>query len=280
MTDPLISTAELAARFGEPGLRVLDASWFLPGVTRDPKAEFLERHIPGAAFFDLEEISDHASHLPHMLPTPEAFADAVGALGVGDGDTVVTYASDGLVPAARAWWMFRAMGFDKVRVLNGGLPQWLAEDRPVQSGPATPSPARFTARLRPELVRSFEAVSDALASGSAQVVDVRAAGRFRGDAPEPRPGLRAGHMPGATNLPHSDLLDPDGAMLDVAGLTARFAGAAIDTSKPIVASCGSGVSACVAALGLARLGKWGAAVYDGSWVDWGSRSDASVVTGP
>ena len=279
MTDPLISTAELAARFGEPGLRILDASWFLPGVPRDPKAEFLERHIPGAAFFDLEEISDHANPLPHMLPTPEAFATAVGALGVGDGDTVVTYASDGLVPAARAWWMFRAMGFDKVRVLNGGLPQWLAEDRPVQSGPATPLAANFTAKSRPELVRSFETVGDALTTRSAQVIDVRAAGRFRGDAPEPRPGLRAGHMPGATNVPHSTLLDADGAMLDTAGLAARFADAAIDPNKPIVASCGSGVSACVAALGLARLGQWEAAVYDGSWVDWGSRPGAPVVTG-
>ncbi|MEO6339732.1 MAG: 3-mercaptopyruvate sulfurtransferase [Caulobacteraceae bacterium] len=279
MTDPLISTAELAARFGEPGLRILDASWFLPGVPRDPKAEFLERHIPGAAFFDLEQISDHASHLPHMLPTPEAFAEAAGALGVGDGDAVVTYASDGLVPAARAWWMFRAMGFDKVRVLNGGLPQWLSEERPVQSGPTTPSPARFTARLRPDLVRSFDAVGDTLATGSAQVIDVRAAGRFRGDAPEPRPGLRAGHMPGATNLPHSALLSPDGAMLDASDLAAQFAAASIDADKPVIASCGSGVSACVAALALARLGQWDAAVYDGSWVDWGSRPDAPVVTG-
>jgi thiosulfate/3-mercaptopyruvate sulfurtransferase len=279
MTDPLISTAELAARFGEPGLRIVDASWYLPGTPRDPKAEFLERHIPGAVFFDLDGVCDHTSGLPHTLARPDDFAAAVGALGIGDGDMVVVYAGDGPVSASRVWWNFRVMGHDRVRVLDGGLPKWIAEDRPLQSGAATPTPATFVARPRPELVRDFHAVKAALESGAAQVVDVRAAGRFRGESPEPRPGLRAGHMPGATNLPHSSLLAADGQMLGETELAARFGEAELDPDRPIVASCGSGVSACVAALALARMGKWDAAVYDGSWVEWGGRADAPVVTG-
>jgi len=278
MIDPLISTGELAARFGEPGLRILDASWYLRGIDRDPRAEFAERHIPGAVFFDIDAVSDKTNPLPHMLASPEAFAAAVGALGVGDGDMVVVYAADGLVPAARVWWNFRVMGLDRVRVLDGGLPKWIAEDRPLQSGAATPTPATFTPHFRPELVRDFDAVRGALDAGGAQVIDVRAAGRFRGDAPEPRPGLRAGHMPGAVNLPHSTLLSPEGLMLDEARLAQLFADADIVPDRPIIASCGSGISACVAALALARLGRWDAAVYDGSWVDWGSRLDAPLAT--
>jgi thiosulfate/3-mercaptopyruvate sulfurtransferase len=279
MTDPLISTDELAARFGEPGLRIVDASWYLPGVPRDPKAEFLERHIPGAVFFDLEAASDHSNPLPHMLASPEAFAAAVGALGIANDDTVVVYAGDGPVSASRLWWNLRVMGHDKVRVLDGGLPKWIAEDRPLQSGLATPTPTSFSADFRPGLVRDFAAVKAALENETAQVVDVRAASRFRGDAPEPRPGLRAGHMPGATNLPHSTLLTPDGQVLGETALASRFGEAELDPARPIVASCGSGISACVAALALARMGKWDVAVYDGSWAEWGGRADAPVVTG-
>ena len=279
MSDPLISTGELAARFGEPGLRIIDASWYLPGVARDPDAEFLERHIPGAVQFSLETVSDHSNPLPHMLASPEAFAEAVGAIGVGNADMVVVYAADGLVPAARVWWNFRVMGHDRVRVLDGGLPKWLAEGRPVQSGLATPTLASFTSNYRPELVRDVEDVRQALASGEAQVIDVRAAERFRGDAPEPRAGLRAGHMPGATNLPHSTLVAADTTMLSEPGLAQRFADADIVPERPIIASCGSGVSACVAALALARMGRWDTAVYDGSWSEWGSRADTPLTTG-
>lgn len=278
LPNPLITPAELAGVLDDPRLRLVDASWHLPSAGRDPRAEHAKAHIAGAVFFDIDAVSDPASGLPHMLPTPEVFANAVGALGIGEGDSVVVYDSAGLFSAPRVWWTFRAMGHDDVRVLEGGLPRWRAEGRPVEAGATQPAPARFTARLRPELVRSLEQVLKALDSGAVQVLDARPAPRFRGEAPEPRPGLRLGHMPGALNTPFPQVLDAEGALLPLEELTRAFDRAGVDFGRPITASCGSGVTAAVILLALARLGRWDAALYDGGWAEWGSRSDTPVVS--
>lgn len=278
MTDPLISTADLSALLGAPGLRLVDASWFLDG--RDARAAYLDAHLPGAAFFDIEAVSDRKSPLPHMLPSPEAFAEAVGALGIGDGDRVVVYDQAGLFSAARVWWTFRIMGADQVQVLDGGLPKWRAEGRALKAGEPSPAPARFTPQFRPELVRDFNGVDVGLRADFEQVADARSAARFRGEAPEPRPGLRSGHMPGARSLPFDAVLNPDGTMKGAAALREAFAGAGLDVARPTTVSCGSGVTAAILALALARLGRWDTAVYDGSWADWGGRPEAEVVTGP
>ena len=277
MRDPLISTEELAGLLKEPDLRLVDASWFMDG--RDARAAWRETHIPGAVFFDIDAISDTTSVLPHMLPTPEAFARAVSDLGVADTDHVVVYDQQGLFSAARVWWTFRVMGALKVQVLDGGLPKWVAERRPVESGSSPVSGAVFQARYRPSLVRDYEQIGRELGAGD-QVLDARPGGRFRGEAPEPRQGLKSGHMPGARSLPFGEVLNPDGTMKSTAGLSAAFAAAGIDTSRPVTATCGSGVTAAILALALARLGQETGAVYDGAWAEWGSRSDAEIATGP
>lgn len=278
MTDPIVSTAWLAERLTAPNVKIVDAPFYMPGDPRTPAGEFAKEHIPGAVLFDLEQINDHANPLPHMMASPDAFARAVGDLGVGDDDIVVVYDHIGLLSAGRVWWNFRAMGHDQVYVLDGGLPRWIAEGRPLASGLATPIAKTFTARFRPELVRDIAEVKAALAAG-VQVLDARARDRFQGTAPEPRPGLPSGHMPGAFNTPHAELI-AGGALKTREDLQALFAGEGVDVDKPLITSCGSGVSAAIIALALARLGRWNAPVYDGSWTEWASRGDTEIVGGP
>jgi thiosulfate/3-mercaptopyruvate sulfurtransferase len=279
-TDPLVSTAWLAEHLDAPDVRIVDASWFMPGTPRDPKEEFLAAHIPGAVFFDIDEISDETSDLPHMLPSAIKFASRVKKLGLGDGSRIVVYDSTGILPAARVWWHFRAMGHEDVAVLDGGLPKWLAEGRPTEDGPAMPQERHFTPRAQADIVRSLEQMKAIVASGGEQIIDARAAGRFTGEVPEPRAGLRGGHMPGARNIPLSALLAADGTMLPADKLVIVFATAGVDITKPIVSTCGSGITASVVALALARLGRPRSAVYDGSWTEWGGLPDTAVVTGP
>jgi thiosulfate/3-mercaptopyruvate sulfurtransferase len=280
MTDagfgPLVSTAWLAERLGEPGLRVLDASWYLPALRRDARAEFHEAHVPGAVYFDIDAVSDRKSGLPHMLPDAAAFGEAAGALGIGDGDRVVVYAGKYMSASARVWWTFRVFGHDQVAVLDGGFPRWRAEGRPVESGEPRPAPRRFTARYRPELVARLDAMRRNVETHHAQVVDARSAGRFAGTEPEPRPGLRGGHIPGSLNLPYDRLFRQDGALFPRDDLRRLFEAARVDLHRPIVTTCGSGVTACVLALGLHVVGRPDVAVYDGSWTEWGGRDDVPV----
>lgn len=275
----LVSTEWLGEHLRDPEIRVVDGTYFLPNVPRDAPAEFAERHIPGAVWFDIDDIKDHANPLPHMLPAPAEFAAKVGALGLGDRHRIIAYDVHGLMSAARVWWMFRVFGHDAVAVLDGGLPKWLREGRPVESGPARPQQAVFTPRFRPELVRGLAAVREELARGSAEVADARNAGRFTGAEPEFRAGLKSGHMPGAKNLPYGNLFRPDGTFLPPPEIAARFRAAGIDAVRPVTTTCGSGVTACVLALGLYLTGKEDVAVYDGSWSEWGARDDTPIATG-
>lgn len=273
----LVSTEWLAARLGKPDLAVLDGSWYLPTSMRDGYGEYLAGHIPGAVFFDIDEIADQATDLPHMLPSEVQFAQDVGRLGVRNSDTVVAYDGGGLFSAPRVWWMFRVFGHDNVFVLDGGLPKWKAKGRPLETGEAKRAPCTFQAKFRPQLVASFDDVRAALANGTAQVVDARSAERFRGEAPEPRPGLRSGHMPGARNVPAS-LLTPQGQLAPHAQIIEIFTKAGVDLQKPIITSCGSGVSAAILWLALDAIGVQPQSLYDGSWTEWASRSDAPVAT--
>ena len=280
LADPLVSTEWLAEHLDAPDVRVVDASWHMPAAQRDPGAEFLAAHIPGAVFFDIDDISDETSDLPHMIPTAVKFASKVKKLGLGDGSRIVVYDSTGILPAARAWWHFRAMGHEDVVVLDGGLPKWLAEGRPVEDGPATPQERHFTPRWQADIYRSLEQMRGVVDNGDEQVIDARAAGRFEGKDPEPRAGLRSGHMPGARNIPLSALLAPDATLLPADQLKTVFEKAGVDIAKPVVSTCGSGITASVVALALFRLGQPRSAVYDGSWTEWGGLSDTPVATGP
>ncbi|HET6970298.1 MAG TPA: 3-mercaptopyruvate sulfurtransferase [Phenylobacterium sp.] len=277
MADPLVSTAWLAERLSDPGLRIVDATLPLVGQPGHGRDSYLAGHIPGAVFFDINAIADPDTDLPHMLPTPEAFAAAAGALGLSRDATVVVYDAHGIYSAPRVWWTLRVMGFPRVFVLDGGLKRWRAEGRPVETGDHPPKPVAVAAEMDPALVADLAQVQAALADRSAQVVDARSAGRFRGEAPEPRASLRSGHMPGALNLPFDAVVNPDGTLKSADELRAAFAH--VDLGRPIVTSCGSGVTASVLALALARLGRFDVAVYDGSWTEWGGRPDTAVVTG-
>ena len=279
MNPNLVSTEWLAARLGDPEVVPVDGSWYLPDAGRDGAAEFRERHIPAAAFFDINAVADLSSGLPHMLPSPEVFAEAVGGLGIGTGSTVVAYDGAGLFAAARVWWTFRAMGVDKVYVLDGGLPKWLAEGRPVETGPSSRQPRPFAARFDQTAVKSADQIADALQAQSVQILDARSGPRFRGEAPEPRPGLASGHIPGSLNLPFQEVLGADGRLRDETELRAAFEKAGVDLGRPVVTTCGSGVTAAILALALESVGARAAGLYDGSWAEWGA-GGRPVETGP
>lgn len=275
----LVSTEWLATRLDDPNVVVLDASYYLANHRRDADAEFLAGHIPGAQRFDIDAISDKSNPLPHMLPPAEQFASQVGALGVGDGMTIVLYDGIGLYGAARVWWTFRAFGSEYVRVLDGGMPKWKAENRPLETGPAKLRPAKtLTPTFNRNMVASIDDVQKVLLDKTAQVVDARAADRFRGEAPEPRAGLRGGHMPGAFNVPFGEVLK-DGRLKSHEEIAAAFKQAGVDLDKPAVTSCGSGVTASILTFAIEALGKRPGRVYDGSWSEWGSRQDTPIVKG-
>jgi thiosulfate/3-mercaptopyruvate sulfurtransferase len=275
----LVSTDWLAAHLGAPDLRILDASWYLPTEGRDPRAEFAGAHIPGARFFDIDEISDDASSLPHMAPPVEKFVSRVRALGIGDGHRIIVYDGSGIFSAPRVWWLFRLFGKQDVAVLDGGFPKWRAERRPVEDGTPILRDRHFTARRDATLVRDVTQVAATVKLGDAQIVDARSPARFRGEEPEPRPGLRPGHIPGAHNLHYRNLLNPDGTMKDTAGLRAAFVAAGVDPAKPVVTTCGSGVTAAILSLALERLGSRAHALYDGSWAEWGAYPDLKIEQG-
>ena len=279
-TDPLVTTDWLAAHLDDPNIRIVDATFKMPGVLPLPKDDYLAAHIPGAVFFDVDAVSDHANPLPHMFPSPSQFGRDVGALGIGNDATVVIYDAGGWVAGPRAWWMFLAYGHDKVRLLDGGLKKWRAEGRAVESGEAKPKPATFKATFDARRVRSMEQMVANLSSLGEQVIDARATERFEGRVPEPRPGLRAGHIPGSRSVPYNKLFDTaTGTMKSLSDLRAAFTDAAVKLDAPIVTSCGSGVSAAVLTLALYRLGVANPAIYDGSWSEWGQLNGPPVATG-
>jgi thiosulfate/3-mercaptopyruvate sulfurtransferase len=278
--EALVGTDWLAAHLGDPQVRVVDSSFKLPGITPTAREDYDKGHIPGAVFFDIDDVCEPGTSLPHMIPSPDVFASKVGALGIGDDDRVVVYDSAGLSSAARAWWMLRMFGHSNVALLDGGLPKWRAEGRPLDTAVPTPQPRRFTARFDPSLVRDKHALIGNLATRREQVVDARAAGRFDGTTPEARPGLRGGHIPGSRNVPFELVTDPRTRQLKSADELVRlFRDAGVAFDRPIVTSCGSGVTACALAFALHLIGHPGAAVYDGSWSEWGLPGDTPIETG-
>jgi thiosulfate/3-mercaptopyruvate sulfurtransferase len=279
--EALVNTDWLAAHLDDPHVRVVDASFKLPGITPTAKEDYGRGHIPGAVFFDVDDIAEPGTGLPHMMPSPELFARKMEGLGIGDDDRVIVYDGAGLSSAGRAWWMLRLFGHHNVALLDGGLPKWKTEGRPLEIAVASPPRRRFTARFDPALVRDKRALLDNLSTRREQVIDARAAGRFAGIAEETRPGLRRGHIPGSRNLPYDGVTDPQTRRLrDAEELSGLFRDAGVALDCPIVTSCGSGVTACALAFALHLIGHPGAAVYDGSWSEWGLPDDTPVETGP
>jgi len=276
--NPLVTTEWLAAHLNE--VRVIDASWYMPDDKREPGKEFLVEHIPGAVFFDIDGIADHGTDLPHMMPTPDAFAAAVRALGLSDGDTIVIYDGAGVFSAPRVWWALRSMGHEKVFVLDGGLPKWKREGRAVESGAAAPAMGSFHARPVAAIARDYDAVLRHLQNDDAQIVDARSNSRFTGQEKEPRAGLKSGHMPGAVNLPWRALLTHDNTLKDDHALQQLFAERGVDMRAPIVTTCGSGISAAILMLALEKLGAADVALYDGSWAEWGGRPESPIESAP
>ncbi len=282
MTDDptaLVSTAWLAEHLRDPDLRILDASWYLPDAGRDPRAEYAAGHIPGARFFDIDDVSDHRSELPHMAPPPEKFISRMRAIGVGDGQQIVVYDGAGLFSAARVWWLFRLMGKPRVAVLDGGLPKWRAEGRPVEDAAPALRDRHMTTDRQAHLLADVTRVARASKLGDVQIVDARSPRRFAGAEPEPRPGLRAGHIPGSHNVHYATLLQDDGTLKPPEALRALFEAAGVDVDRPIITTCGSGVTAAILALGLYRTGATEVAIYDGSWSEWGGADGLRVATG-
>lgn len=275
----LVPTAWLEDHLKDPDLRILDASWYLPAMERDGRAEYDASHIPGARFFDIDEISDHRSELPHMVPPVEKFMSRMRAMGVGDGHQIVIYDGMGLFSAPRVWWLFRLMGKKDVAVLDGGFPKWIAEDRPVEDMPSLVRDRHLTAIRQNHLVKDVTQVAMASKLGDWEIVDARPAGRFRGQVPKPREGMRSGHIPGSKNVPFTTLLNADQTMKTADEIRGVFAEAGVDLAKPIITSCGSGVTAAILSLALERIGKMDHALYDGSWSEWGQSPMLNVATG-
>ena len=280
-SDPktLVSTDWLARHLTDPDLRLLDASWYLPTVDRDPKAEHAAAHIPGARFFDIDDIADLRSSLPHMVPPVEKFMSRMRAMGIGDGHQVVVYDTAGIFSAPRVWWLFRLMGKTEVAVLDGGLPKWQAEGHPVTDAAPVIRDRHMTLTRKDDMVKDVTQVASASKLGDWEIVDARAADRFRGEAPEPRPGLRMGHIPGSKNVPWTSLLNDDQTMKSPAELKAIFEAAGVDLAKPVISTCGSGVNAAILDLALTRIGHHRHAIYDGAWAEWGMYNDLRVATG-